>query len=74
MISLERSRMLLFWKNQRKFEMLELENLLNEKQTILIRKMNFSGEGFFSEKKYGHVINVKFLENSDHRGKSVFGF
>ena len=49
--------------------MLELENLLNEKQTILVRKMNFSGEEFFSEKKYGNVVNVNFLENSDQRGR-----
>jgi hypothetical protein len=64
--------MLLFWKKERKFEMLELENLLNEKQTILVRKMNFCGEHFFTEVKYGNVLGIDFLENSENKGGLIF--
>jgi hypothetical protein len=64
----EQSRMLLFWKKQRKFEMLQLENLLNEKQTILVKKMDFDGSSFFKLKEYGVIIGVEFLENCEEKG------
>lgn len=69
MVTSEKAKLLIFWDCLRKIEMLELENLLNNKQTLLVRKMDFSQAEFFNRAKYGKPLAVDFLEAVDTKGR-----
>ena len=67
----ERSQVLLFWKLTKRFELLEFENLLNEKQTIMVRKLDYLCPTAFTENKYGRIVSLDLIKGSNTQSKFI---
>lgn len=51
--------MILFWDETKTFELIVLDNLLNEKQTLIINRMQSICSNSFNSETYGHFISIE---------------
>ena len=72
----EKSGVLIYFEKSRKFDFIELENLLNERQTILSQKFSFLFSWNLSPQFYGQIVAVKVknLEKRCPGSKIMFQF